>query len=67
MGDTSSPVGLLAAYIQLWRGTKYSRFPQWLDQWLRMRKQLGLLMLGIASLHVRIRQLGVVNNELITN
>ena len=45
--------GLIAAYIQLIRGTKYSRFPNWLDKWLRMRKQLGLLMLFSASLHVR--------------
>jgi len=43
--------GLIAAYIQLIRGTKYSRFPNWLDKWLRMRKQLGLLMLFSASLH----------------
>lgn len=45
--------GLLAAYIQLWRGTKYSRFPKWLDDWLKMRKQLGLIMLGLAGIHVR--------------
>ncbi len=45
--------GVLAAYIQLFRGTKYSRFPKWLDRWLRMRKQLGLLMLLSAALHVR--------------
>ena len=44
--------GLLAAYLQLIRGTKYSRFPNWLDKWLRMRKQIGLLMLFSASLHV---------------
>ncbi|MPC30152.1 Metalloreductase STEAP3 [Portunus trituberculatus] len=43
--------GLIAAYIQLWRGTKYSRFPKWLDDWLKMRKQLGLLMLGLAGIH----------------
>ncbi|KAF2366324.1 Pyrroline-5-carboxylate reductase catalytic N-terminal [Trinorchestia longiramus] len=43
--------GLLAAYLQLWRGTKFSRFPTWLDNWLRMRKQLGLLMLGLAATH----------------
>ncbi|XP_042204668.1 metalloreductase STEAP4-like [Homarus americanus] len=46
--------GLIASYIQLWRGTKYSRFPKWLDDWLKMRKQLGLLMLGLASLHACI-------------
>ena len=44
--------GVLAAWIQLFRGTKYSRFPNWLDNWLKMRKQLGLLMLFAASIHV---------------
>ena len=44
--------GVIAAYIQLIRGTKYSRFPAWLDRWLKMRKQLGLLMLFSACLHV---------------
>ena len=44
--------GCLAGYIQLFRGTKYSRFPKFLDRWLKMRKQLGLLMLLSASLHV---------------
>ena len=44
--------GCFAAYIQLFRGTKYSRFPKFLDKWLKMRKQLGLLMLFSASLHV---------------
>uniref|UniRef100_A0A3Q3W665 STEAP3 metalloreductase n=1 Tax=Mola mola TaxID=94237 RepID=A0A3Q3W665_MOLML len=34
--------GLCAAFLQLWLGTKYKRFPDWLDQWLTMRKQLGL-------------------------
>ena len=47
--------GLFAAFIQLKRGTKYSRFPNWLDKWLRMRKQIGLLMLFSASLHVNKR------------
>ena len=42
---------MLAAYLQLMRGTKYSLFPSWLDTWLRMRKQLGLLMLLSASVH----------------
>ena len=46
--------GCFAAYIQLYRGTKYSRFPKVLDKWLKMRKQLGLLMLLSASLHVII-------------
>ncbi|XP_076060592.1 metalloreductase STEAP3-like isoform X2 [Oratosquilla oratoria] len=46
--------GLIAAYLQLWRGTKYSRFPAFLDDWLKMRKQLGLLMLGMAAIHACI-------------
>lgn len=43
--------GVLAAWLQIIRGTKYSRFPKWLDGWLRMRKQLGLLMMFAASIH----------------
>ena len=44
--------GVLAAYTQLVRGTKYSEFPVWLATWLKMRKQLGVLMLVSASVHV---------------
>ena len=44
--------GCIAGWIQIGRGTKYSRFPNWLDQWLKMRKQLGLFMLLSASIHV---------------
>jgi len=43
--------GVLAGWIQIFRGTKYSRFPAWLDNWLKMRKQLGLLMLFAAAIH----------------
>jgi len=43
--------GVLAAWLQIFRGTKYSRFPAWLDNWLKMRKQLGLLMFFAASIH----------------
>jgi len=43
--------GVIAGWIQIYRGTKYSRFPNWLDNWLKMRKQLGLLMLFAASIH----------------
>ncbi|XP_037090355.1 metalloreductase STEAP3-like [Pollicipes pollicipes] len=43
--------GIIAGFLQLYRGTKYSRFPAWLDRWLRMRKQLGLLMLAMAGTH----------------
>lgn len=44
--------GVLAAILQLYRGTKYRRFPDWLDRWMLCRKQLGLLALGFATLHV---------------
>lgn len=44
--------GVLAAFLQLYRGTKYRRFPDWLDRWLLCRKQLGLVALGFAFLHV---------------
>uniref|UniRef100_H0WZ68 STEAP3 metalloreductase n=3 Tax=Otolemur garnettii TaxID=30611 RepID=H0WZ68_OTOGA len=43
--------GVLAAALQLWRGTKYRRFPDWLDHWLQHRKQIGLLSFFCASLH----------------
>ncbi|KAF6362259.1 STEAP3 metalloreductase [Rhinolophus ferrumequinum] len=43
--------GVLAATLQLWRGTKYRRFPDWLDHWLQHRKQIGLLSFFCASLH----------------
>ncbi|XP_074551010.1 metalloreductase STEAP3 [Halichoeres trimaculatus] len=43
--------GILAAVLQLIRGTKYCRFPIWLDRWLCCRKQLGLLSFLCAVLH----------------
>lgn len=43
--------GLLAACLQLWLGTKYKRFPDWLDHWLTWRKQLGLCSFLCAALH----------------
>ncbi|XP_043549928.1 metalloreductase STEAP3 isoform X2 [Chiloscyllium plagiosum] len=43
--------GVLAAIFQLRNGTKYKRFPRWLDQWLQQRKQLGLLSFFCATLH----------------
>ncbi|XP_041806482.1 metalloreductase STEAP3 [Chelmon rostratus] len=43
--------GLVAAVFQLGRGTKYKRFPDWLDHWLCCRKQLGLLSFLCAVLH----------------
>uniref|UniRef100_A0A8D0L8G1 STEAP4 metalloreductase n=1 Tax=Sphenodon punctatus TaxID=8508 RepID=A0A8D0L8G1_SPHPU len=44
--------GVIAAILQLYRGTKYSRFPDWLDKWMLCRKQLGLVALAFAFLHV---------------
>uniref|UniRef100_A0A3B3ZGG8 STEAP family member 4 n=1 Tax=Periophthalmus magnuspinnatus TaxID=409849 RepID=A0A3B3ZGG8_9GOBI len=44
--------GVIAAFIQLYRGTKYRRFPDWLDCWMLCRKQIGLLALGFALIHV---------------
>lgn len=44
--------GVIAAFLQLYRGTKYRRFPDWLDRWMLCRKQLGLVALGFAFLHV---------------
>ncbi|XP_029444684.1 metalloreductase STEAP4-like [Rhinatrema bivittatum] len=44
--------GIIASILQLYRGTKYSRFPDWLDQWMLCRKQLGLVALAYAFLHV---------------
>lgn len=43
--------GALAAALQLWRGTKYRRFPDWLGHWLQHRKQIGLLSFFCAALH----------------
>lgn len=43
--------GLFAAMLQLWSGTKYNRFPNWLDRWLTARKQLGLCSFLCAALH----------------
>ncbi|NXR26509.1 STEA1 Metalloreductase, partial [Cinclus mexicanus] len=43
--------GILAAGFQLYFGTKYKRFPQWLDRWMSSRKQFGLLSFFFATLH----------------
>ncbi|KAJ8003528.1 hypothetical protein DPEC_G00149290 [Dallia pectoralis] len=43
--------GLIAACLQLSWGTKYRRFPDWLDRWLQLRKQLGLCAFFCAALH----------------
>ncbi|XP_043923928.1 metalloreductase STEAP1 [Protopterus annectens] len=43
--------GIFAASFQLHRGTKYMNFPKWLNRWMLMRKQLGLLSFFTAALH----------------
>ncbi|XP_056145129.1 metalloreductase STEAP3 [Lampris incognitus] len=43
--------GLFAALLQMSRGTKYKRFPGWLDCWMCRRKELGLLSFLCAALH----------------
>nr|XP_032802515.1 metalloreductase STEAP4-like [Petromyzon marinus] len=43
--------GVLAGFVQLHRGTKYSRFPGWLDRWLRCRKELGIAAFLLGCLH----------------
>ncbi|TRY85050.1 hypothetical protein DNTS_009550 [Danionella cerebrum] len=44
--------GQLAAGYQLFYGTRYRRFPPWLDGWLESRKQLGLLSFFYGCIHV---------------
>ena len=43
--------GCIASIAQLINGTKYKRFPAWLDRWMRMRKELGLIALWLAGFH----------------
>ncbi|XP_054641727.1 metalloreductase STEAP3 [Dunckerocampus dactyliophorus] len=43
--------GLCAAVLQLRWGTKYNRFPDWLDKWLIKRKQFGLCSFLCAAMH----------------
>ncbi|XP_069588660.1 metalloreductase STEAP3 isoform X2 [Ranitomeya imitator] len=43
--------GVLAALYQLHNGTKYKRFPDWLDKWMMHRKQMGLVSFFLAALH----------------
>ena len=43
--------GCIAGIVQLIRGTKYSSFPNWLDTWMKARKQLGLFALLFVGMH----------------
>ncbi|CAL1538850.1 unnamed protein product, partial [Lymnaea stagnalis] len=56
LGLTYLP-GCLAAILQLISDTKHKRFPNWLDAWLKSRKQLGLICFLLASLHACISAL----------
>ena len=46
--------GCIAGYIQLIRGTKYRAFPNWLDKWMKIRKQLGLIALMLTWIHATL-------------
>ena len=41
----------IAGLFQLIYGTKYRRFPVWLDVWLKMRKHLGYYALFFTAMH----------------
>uniref|UniRef100_A0A8C5R1C4 Ferric oxidoreductase domain-containing protein n=1 Tax=Leptobrachium leishanense TaxID=445787 RepID=A0A8C5R1C4_9ANUR len=43
--------GLFASVLQLYKGTKYQRFPRWLDSWMLTRKQFGLLSFFYGAMH----------------
>ncbi|XP_006891553.1 PREDICTED: metalloreductase STEAP1 [Elephantulus edwardii] len=43
--------GVIASVVQLRNGTKYKKFPHWLDRWMLTRKQFGLLSFFFAVLH----------------
>lgn len=46
--------GCLAAFLQIINGTKYKRFPNWFDRWLKARKMTGLFALFFSLWHVAI-------------
>lgn len=46
--------GCLAAFLQIINGTKYKRFPNWFDRWLKARKMIGLYALFFSVWHVAI-------------
>ena len=43
--------GCIVALLQLARGTKYRALPEWMCEWLRMRKQFGLYGLVFGAVH----------------
>lgn len=46
--------GCLASFLQIYRGTKYKRFPHCMDRWMKSRKMLGLFALLFSCWHVLI-------------
>lgn len=46
--------GCFAAILQICYGTKYKRFPNWMDRWMKSRKMLGLYALFFSCWHVLI-------------
>ncbi|XP_076453752.1 metalloreductase STEAP4-like [Babylonia areolata] len=46
-----------AALLQMYHGSKHRRFPDWLDVWLKGRKQLGLAAFALISVHAMISAL----------
>ena len=46
--------GCFAAILQICYGTKYKRFPNWMDHWMKSRKMLGLYSLFFSCWHVLI-------------
>ncbi|KAK3604100.1 hypothetical protein CHS0354_010406 [Potamilus streckersoni] len=41
----------VAAFFQIYHGTKHISFPKWLDKWLRSRKQLGIVSFTLIFVH----------------
>ncbi|XP_050401405.2 metalloreductase STEAP4 isoform X1 [Patella vulgata] len=44
--------GNIAGFIQLYNGTKHKRFPKWIDNWLKVRKQFGIISFVLVFSHV---------------
>ncbi|GFR96695.1 LOW QUALITY PROTEIN: metalloreductase STEAP2 [Elysia marginata] len=43
--------GQLASVLQIYYGTKHRRFPQFMDFWLKCRKQMGLVSFFLVIIH----------------
>ncbi|GAB1597977.1 metalloreductase STEAP4-like [Argonauta hians] len=55
--------GELAAFFQLYYGNKIKRFPNWLDRWLKSRKQIGLWAFFFATFHMIISILALTSKN----